>query len=224
MPFKAREKKKNAERRLTSRARANLTDEFTTLDSAITFQGDLRKKDLMDCFDVDVVWTDSQGRTDTFGNVRGIGTVQRLKLWKDQYTLSHSLTVFANHASGGGGGGGHSSSRRHRGSGGSGGRDGGVYREFQVDQFEGEVRNRDERHRTLRLEVRGGGGNSRRGSGDSGVAGVGRRISLTSAFRSSRRGSTASSSSSTSSSAQQQAGSGDGLRYLGIQFSRSEGK
>lgn len=177
----------------------------------------------MDCFDVDVVWTDSQGRTDTFGNVRGIGTVQRLKLWKDQYTLSHSLTVFANHASGGGGGGGHSSSRRHRGSGSSGGRDGGVYREFQVDQFEGEVRNRDERHRTLRLEVRGGGGNSRRGSGDSGVAGVGRRMSLTSAFRSSRRGSTASSSSSTSSSAQQ-AGSGDGLRYLGIQFSRSEGK
>ncbi|ETS87702.1 hypothetical protein PFICI_01530 [Pestalotiopsis fici W106-1] len=185
--------------------------EFTTLDSALTFQGDLRKKDLMDSFDVDVVWTDTQGRTDTFGNVRGIGTVQRLKLWCDRYNQSHSLTVFANHH--------HTSHNQRRHRGGGSGRGDGVYREFQVDQFEGEVRNRDERHRTLRLEVRG---SSRRGSGDSsgGAGGVGRRMSLASAFRSSRRGSTASSSSSTSSLAQ--SGAGDGMRYLGIQFSRSE--
>ncbi|KAI1845639.1 hypothetical protein JX265_005329 [Neoarthrinium moseri] len=85
--------------------------EFTTVESAIHFQGDLRRKDLVDCFDVDVVWTDTQGRTDTFGNIRGIGTVQRLKLWSDRQNTSHSLTIFANRAD-----------RR--------------YKEYQVDQFE----------------------------------------------------------------------------------------
>ncbi|KAF7519864.1 hypothetical protein G7054_g12963 [Neopestalotiopsis clavispora] len=111
--------------------------EFTTLDLAITFQGDLRKKDLLDVFDVDVVWTDTQGRQDILGRVRGIGTLQRLKLWRDRYTLTHSLTVFANH---------HNASH--------GGAGDGVYCEFQVDQFEGEVSNRDEQHRTLELNIR----------------------------------------------------------------------
>lgn len=151
--------------------------EFTTVESGINFQGDLRKKDLVDCFDVDVVWTDSQGRTDTFGNVRGIGTVQRLKLWSDRASTAHSLTIFANRAD-----------RRHR--------------EFPVHQFEGEVRGRDERRRTVRLNVRG-----RRGSAPE----SGRRISLA-AFRP-RRGSSTTTSGS---------GSLD-IRYLGIQFSRSEG-
>jgi hypothetical protein len=151
--------------------------EFTTIESALTFQGDLRRKDLVDCFDVDVVWTDAQGRTDAFGNVRGIGTVQRLKLWSDRHHMSHSLTVFANR-----------SERR--------------YKEFQVDQFEGEIRGRDDRRRTLRLNVRG-----RRGSAPESS----RRISLA-AFRS-RRGS--SSSASTQNSMD--------IRYLGIQFSRNEG-
>ncbi|KAK9770714.1 hypothetical protein AB5N19_00277 [Seiridium cardinale] len=151
--------------------------EFTTIESALAFQGDLRRKDLVDSFDVDVVWTDSQGRTDAFGNVKGIGTVQRLKLWSDRHNMSHSLTVFANR-----------SERR--------------YKEFQVDQFEGEVRGRDDRRRTLRLNVRG-----RRGSAPESS----RRISLSS-FRS-RRGSSSSSAPNQTSL---------DIRYLGIQFSRSE--
>ncbi|KAH6660249.1 hypothetical protein BKA67DRAFT_45849 [Truncatella angustata] len=151
--------------------------EFTTIEAALTFQGDLRRKDLVDCFDVDVVWTDTQGRTDAFGNVKGIGTVQRLKLWSDRHTMSHSLSVFANRAD-----------RRHR--------------EYQVDQFEGEVRGRDDRRRSLRLNVRG-----RRGSAPD----SGRRMSLSAAFRS-RRGSSSSSSSQSSLD----------IRYLGIQFSRTE--
>ncbi|KAK7924533.1 hypothetical protein PG985_006587 [Apiospora marii] len=108
--------------------------EFTTIESAIHFQGDLRRKDLIDCFDIDVVWSDAQGRTDTFGNVRGIGTVQRLKLWSDRQNSAHSISVFANR-----------SDRR--------------FREYPVDFFEGEVRGRDDRRRMLRLNVRG-----RRGS------------------------------------------------------------
>lgn len=104
--------------------------EFTTIESSFRFQGDLRRKDLVDCFDVDVVWTDSQGRTDSFGSIRGIGTVQRLKVWTDQYSSAHSLTIFANRSEG-------------------------RYREYRVDRFEGEPRARDERRRTLRLVVQG---------------------------------------------------------------------
>jgi hypothetical protein len=151
--------------------------EFTTVESAIHFQGDLRRKDLVDCFDVDVVWSDTQGRTDTFGNIRGIGTVQRLKLWSDRHDTSHSLTVFANR-----------SERR--------------YREYQVDFFEGEIRGRDDRRRTVRLNVRG-----RRGSAPDST-----RRTAFSAFRP-RRGS---SSTSTAQSTLD-------IRYLGIQFSRTEG-
>ncbi|KAK7951172.1 uncharacterized protein PG986_006900 [Apiospora aurea] len=109
--------------------------EFTTIESAIHFQGDLRRKDLIDCFDIDVVWSDTQGRTDTFGNVRGIGTVQRLKLWSDRQNSAHSISVFANR-----------SDRK--------------FREYPVDFFEGEVRGRDDRRRILRLDVRGRRGNT----------------------------------------------------------------
>lgn len=158
--------------------------EFTTIESSFRFQGDLRRKDLVDCFDVDVIWTDSQGRTDSFGNIRGIGTVQRLKMWMDQYNSAHSLTIFANRSEG-------------------------RYREYNVDRFEGEPRARDDRRRTLRLVVPG-----RRGSGSEG-----RRLSFSSAFRSRQRSAGGTSSSSASSG-----GVASDIRYLGIQFSRDEGK
>ncbi|KAF3014274.1 hypothetical protein E8E14_011321 [Neopestalotiopsis sp. 37M] len=112
--------------------------EFTTLYSAVTFQSDLRKKDLLDVFDVDVVWTDTQGRRNILGRVRGIGTLQRLKLWRDPSNFKHSLTVFANH---------HNASH--------GGAGDGICCEFQVNQFEREVSNRDDQHRTLQLNIRG---------------------------------------------------------------------
>ncbi|KAH8675300.1 hypothetical protein BX600DRAFT_507549 [Xylariales sp. PMI_506] len=150
---------------------------FTTIDSAIQFQGDLRRKDLVDCFDVDVVWSDTQSKTDSFGNIRGIGTVQRLKLWSDRHDTSHSLTIFANR-----------SDRRHR--------------EYQVEYFEGHIRTRDDRRRTVRLDVRG-----RRGSAPE----SGRRGYL-SAFRPRRSSATSTNTTSTPLD----------IRYLGIQFSRQE--
>lgn len=154
--------------------------EFTTIESAIHFQGDLRRKDLIDCFDIDVVWSDTQSRTDTFGNVRGIGTVQRLKLWSDRQNSAHSISVFANR-----------SDRR--------------FREYPVDFFEGEVRGRDDRRRMLRLNVRGRRGNAP----DS------RRNPLA-AFR-------RHSDHSHSSSSGARGGPLD-IRYLGVQFTRPEGK
>ncbi|GKT72316.1 acetate kinase [Colletotrichum tofieldiae] len=105
--------------------------EFTTVESSIRFQGDIRRKDLVDYYDVDVVWSDVHGRTDGFGNIRGMGLVQRLKLWRDRYSTYHSLTVFANRASG----------RQ--------------YREYEIHNFDGELRNCDDRHRQVRLTVRG---------------------------------------------------------------------
>ncbi|RFU76319.1 acetate kinase [Trichoderma arundinaceum] len=108
--------------------------EFTTVESSIQFQGDLRKKDLVDFYDVDVVWSNLQSRTDSFGKVKGIGAIQRLKLWRDRYTTYHSLSVLANKTD-------------HQ------------YREYDIHNFDGELRNRDDRAKTLRLNVHG-----RRGS------------------------------------------------------------
>lgn len=108
--------------------------EFTTVDSSVQFQGDIRGKTLLDYYDVDVVWSDVNSRTDRFGNVRGMGMVQRLKLWRDNYSNLHSITVFANR-----------SSRQ--------------YHEYEVHWFEPEFRSRDDRGKQARLNVRG-----RRGS------------------------------------------------------------
>lgn len=104
--------------------------EFTSIESSIQFQGDLRRKDLIDFFDVDVVWTNIHGRTDGFGKVKGIGAIQRLKLWRDRYTTFHSLSVLANKTDG-------------------------QYRDYEVHCFEGELRGRDDRAKQLRLNVNG---------------------------------------------------------------------
>ncbi|KAH8177566.1 acetate kinase [Sarocladium implicatum] len=108
--------------------------EFTTFEGTCQFQGDLRRRDLVDYFDVDVVWTNVHSRTDSYGKVKGIAAIQRLKLWRDRYTTSHSLSVWANKTEG-------------------------LYREYDVHLFEGEVRNREEREKQVKLSVAG-----RRGS------------------------------------------------------------
>ncbi|CAF3573694.1 unnamed protein product [Fusarium graminearum] len=104
--------------------------EFTTVESSIQFQGDLRRKDLIDFYDADVVWTNVHGRTDGFGKVKGIGAIQRLKLWRDRYTTFHSLSVFANKTDG-------------------------QYREYDIHYFDGELRGRDDRAKQLRLNASG---------------------------------------------------------------------
>ena len=159
--------------------------EFTTVEGSVTFQGDVRRKDLVDYYDVDVVWSDVQSRTDSFGSIRGLGMVQRLKLWRDRYSTFHSITVFAN--------------RTDR-----------QYREYDVHNFDGELRGRDDRNRQVRLSVRG-----RRGSADSQPP---RRLSLSQRIRPRVRSSGQGSSSSSA------ADGGLNIRYLGIQFSRREGE
>ncbi|KAL3961690.1 hypothetical protein ACCO45_003213 [Purpureocillium lilacinum] len=57
-------------------------------------------KDMINYFDVDVVWTNVHGRTDGFGKVKGIGAIQRLKMWRDRYTTFHSISVLANKTDG----------------------------------------------------------------------------------------------------------------------------
>ncbi|QUC17001.1 uncharacterized protein UV8b_01242 [Ustilaginoidea virens] len=103
--------------------------EFTSVDGSTQFQGDLRRKDMIDFYDVDVIWTNLHGRTDGFGKVKGVGAIQRLKMWRDRYTTSHSLSFLANKTSG-------------------------LYREYDVHIFDGELRSRDDRANTLRLNVR----------------------------------------------------------------------
>lgn len=166
--------------------------EFTTIEGSMQFQGDIRSKDLIDWYDVDVVWSDSHRRTDSYGNVRGLGTIQRMKLWRDRYSTFHYLTFFANH--------------RRR------------WKEYLVHDFERELRSRDDRHRRLQINARG----ARRGSAsESSNHGHGhgreRRFSASSIFR--PRNSGSSSHAGSSSSAHQSAVD---IRYLGIQFTRND--
>lgn len=113
---------------------AEVKYEFTTIESSIQFQGDLRGKDLIDWFDLDVAWTDVNRRTDIYGNVHGLGTIQRLKLWRDRYSARHFLTLYANH-------------RR-------------CWKEFPVHEFKPEIRRQDDRHKRVQLGAR----TARRGS------------------------------------------------------------
>ncbi|OAA53756.1 hypothetical protein SPI_09201 [Niveomyces insectorum RCEF 264] len=118
--------------------------EFTTTEGSHRFQSDLRGQDLVDHFDLDVLWSDRDSRTDSFGSVRGIGSIQRLKMWRDRYTTYHYLTFYANRTD-----------RR--------------YREYLVYAFDTEIKNRDDSHRRLRINAR-----ERRGRGEgSGGSGSG---------------------------------------------------
>ncbi|KAL2178585.1 uncharacterized protein P884DRAFT_118314 [Thermothelomyces heterothallicus CBS 202.75] len=163
--------------------------EFTTIESSIQLQSDIRKRDLIDWFDVDVVWSDVHRRTDSYGNVRGLGTIQRMKLWRDRYTTFHYITFYANH--------------RRR------------WKEYLVDGFERELRQRDDRHKRVQLGVRG----ARRGSAASeSSSGRGRRLSTSIFSRSSRHANSSVANGNTTSPTAQNA---LGIRYLGIQFSRN---
>ena len=165
--------------------------DFTTIDGSIQLQGDIRRRDLIDWFDVDVVWSDTHRRTDSYGNVRGLAAIQRIKLWRDRYSTLHYLTFYANH--------------RRR------------WKEYVLDDFDSQLRQRDDRHRRIQLGARG----ARRGSASesSSTHGQGRgerRFSATSIFRSRQNTSLVNGNASSSSSQ-----SATDVRYLGIQFSRN---
>ncbi|KAF3764770.1 hypothetical protein M406DRAFT_260056, partial [Cryphonectria parasitica EP155] len=118
--------------------------EFTSLDGSAGFQGDLRRQDLVDYFDVDVVFSDTHGRTDSLtGAVRGLVTIQRIKVWRDRLSMCHCITFYSNRPS----------SRRER-----------RYREYHVADFHEELKSRDDKHRECRLGAIG-----RRGSAPNAV-------------------------------------------------------
>lgn len=99
---------------------------LATFEGSLRFQSDLREREVVDFFDMDVVWSDREGRTDSFGSVKGIATGLRMKLWKDRYSSQHTIALL--------------------------GRDGRP-REYWIAAFDGEVKSRDDRHRRLKLNV-----------------------------------------------------------------------
>ncbi|UPK96270.1 hypothetical protein LCI18_007205 [Fusarium solani-melongenae] len=106
----------------------NVKYEFTSVESSIQFQGDLRRKDLVDFYDMDVVWTNINRRTDSFGNIKGVATTQRLKLWRDRWTCLYSLSIHQNKVD-----------RQ--------------YRDYILGDFQREIRHRDDRAKQIRLEA-----------------------------------------------------------------------
>ncbi|KAK0612952.1 Acetokinase family-domain-containing protein [Bombardia bombarda] len=168
--------------------------EFTTVEGSMQFQSDVRTRDLVDWFDVDVVWSDNYRRTDAYGNVRGLGTIQRMKLWRDRVSTVHYLTFYANH--------------RRR------------WKEYRIDDFDEQVQHQDDRHRRLQLNVRG----ARRGSApDSTTQGSSRnqRFSAASIFRPRQPSSSSVGPNGTYVSSSAVPGALD-IRYIGIQFTRND--
>lgn len=106
----------------------NVKYEFSSVESSMQFQEDLRRKDLVDFYDTDVVWTSIHGRTDSFGNVRGVATLQRLKLWRDRLTGLYSLSIYQNKVD-----------RQ--------------YRDYILEDFQPGIRYIDDRAKELRLEA-----------------------------------------------------------------------
>ncbi|KAK4162090.1 hypothetical protein QBC43DRAFT_87346 [Cladorrhinum sp. PSN259] len=164
--------------------------ELTAVENSIQLQSEIRTRELIDWFDVDVIWSDQHRRTDAYGNVRGLGTIQRMKLWKDRYSSFHYLTFYADH-------------RR-------------CWKEYVVEDFDREFRERNDRHRRLQLSMR----TVTRRDSTSGSSGHSRerRFSATSIFGS-RRSSSA--SHTNGGSVASSSHSGQEIRFLGIQFSRS---
>lgn len=118
--------------------------EFTSIESSARFQSDLRQQDLVDFFDVNVIFSDTHGRTDALtGAVRGLATIQRIKVWKDRSSLYHCITFYSNRPS----------SRRER-----------KYREYLITDFQEELKTQDSKHNECRLAAIG-----RRGSAPNAV-------------------------------------------------------
>lgn len=170
--------------------------EFTSIEGSMRFQGDLRQQDLVGYFDVDVVFSDQHGRTDSLtGAVRGLATIQRIKLWRDRLSAYHCLTFYSNRPS-------NRRDRRHR--------------EYLVTDFQEELRNRDDKHRECRLGAIG-----RRGSAPNAVRARSFSISSPSSWgrsrqRSAERSSDAAQASTTIVPLD--------IRWLGIRFSREAGQ
>lgn len=169
--------------------------EFTSIEGSMRFQGDLRRQDFVDYFDVDVVFSDTHGRTDSLtGAVRGLATIQRIKLWRDRLSLHHCLTFYSNKPA----------NRRER-----------RYREYQVTDFQEELKNRDDKHRECRLGAIG-----RRGSAPNAVRARSFSLSSPSSWRSKQRsaerGSDAGQVSATTVPLD--------IRWLGVRFTRESGQ
>lgn len=169
--------------------------EFTSIEGSMRFQGDLRRQDFVDYFDVDVIFSDTHGRTDSLtGAVRGLATIQRIKLWRDRLSLHHCLTFYSNKPS----------NRRER-----------RYREYQVTDFQEELKNRDDKHRECRLGAIG-----RRGSAPNAVRARSFSLSSPSSWRSKQRsaerGSDAGQVSTTTVPLD--------IRWLGVRFTRETGQ
>lgn len=88
--------------------------------------------------------SDTHSRTDSLtGAVRGLATIQRIKLWKDRCSSRHCITFYSDKPS-------HRKDRR--------------YREYYISDFEEGLRVRDDKHKECRLGVIG-----RRGSAPNAV-------------------------------------------------------
>lgn len=102
--------------------------EFTTVSSAIQFQSDVRDRQMVAFFDLNLAWTNVHDLKNSYGHVTGIAAVQRLKLWRDSHSSLHYITIYAKKIDG--------------------------YREYSIISFDSEIR-KDDKKRQIQLNVAG---------------------------------------------------------------------
>lgn len=174
--------------------------EFTTVDAAVKFQGDIRQKDMIAFFDLNLAWTNVHDLKNSYGHVTGIATVQRLKLWRDRSTFAHSITIYAKKTDG--------------------------YREYNISSFHHELR-RDEKKCQLHLNAPGGRRSSSDTTASKRKLSLPKlKRGLTSSSQqstSSAASASASTSNSTSHSSANQNSDLD-IRFLALEFTEREGK
>lgn len=169
--------------------------EFTSVEGSCRFQGDLRGQDLVDHFDIDVVFSDTHSRTDSLtGAVRGMATIQRIKLWKDRFAPYHCITFYSNKPS----------NRRER-----------RYREYLISDFQEAFKARDDKHRECRLSAIG-----RRGSAPNAVRAKSFSIASPSSWGRGKQ----KCSERLSDAGQASSITPLDIRWLGIRFSREAGQ
>ncbi|RSL87380.1 hypothetical protein CEP52_015539 [Fusarium oligoseptatum] len=99
--------------------------EFSSFESSIHFEGDLGRKDLIDLYNTNLVWTNLNGRTDSSDTVY-LTTIRRLKLWRDRFTFRYSFSMYE-----------HSFNRQ--------------YHDYNLEDFHLETPHREDRSNGIRL-------------------------------------------------------------------------
>jgi hypothetical protein len=73
------------------------TYKFLNDDLRVQFLSDLRNKELLTCFDTEVIWSEKHSKKTEMGNLHGMARLEPILFWQDkQWPYRYSFSFFAN--------------------------------------------------------------------------------------------------------------------------------